>query len=269
MRILFDTGQVFILSLISFQLLFLDNTVAQLPQSILELKVDRSYPSGIEAMRPAGKNFVETEFGYMVPYETTLPGGIKFTMVPIPGGTFLMGSPSDERNRNPDEGPQRLIQVEPFWMSKYELTWGEFKRYMDLGDFIRDQRKLKKLDEGDADEVDVITAPSQLYDPSYTFSMGEGNDEPAATITQYSAMQYSKWISLELGTFYRLPSEAEWEYACRAGTKTAYYFGDDPAELSMHAWFDDNAEYERHKVVNFYPILGAFMICTATYPNGL
>ena len=202
---------------------------------------------GIVDTKPTGKErFVEVDGGFMVAYQATVPGTeIKYTMVPIPGGTFTMGSPEDEEDRGDDEGPQFEVTVKPFWMGKFEVTWAEYQHYMGMCDELQALQRTGIRKITDENKVDGFTAPSNLYDPGATYYEGDGLREPAATMSQFAAKQYTKWLSKISKDFYRLPTEAEWEYACRAGTKTAYHFGDDVDELEDYGWFEDNSEEVR------------------------
>lgn len=205
-------------------------------------------PPGLLSSRPPDGRFVETRSGFMIPYSATIPGtNVRFYMEPIPGGEFTIGSPENEVGRSPDESTFR-VQVQPFWMARYEITWAEYKQYMALHDLLKEMASAKVRPAVKKGSPDVITAPSNLYDPTFTYAKGSDPSQPAITMSQYAAKQYTKWLSRTSGVFYRLPSEAEWEYACRAGSNTAYYFGDDPTQLGDYAWNFDNSGEKPHLV---------------------
>jgi formylglycine-generating enzyme len=179
-------------------------------------------------------------------YERQIPGStVSFEMVQIPAGTFLQGSKGDAPA---GETPQVKVEVPAFWIGKCEVTWSEYKLFMQLANVFEkfEEQGIRKVNKDN--EIDAITAPSKLYDPSFTFQAGEDPQKPAVSMSQYAAKQYTKWLSLLTGEFYRLPTESEWEYACRAGSDTAYYFGDDSTDLAQYSWFDENADYETHLV---------------------
>jgi formylglycine-generating enzyme len=204
---------------------------------------------GISTTKPIEGRFVETPQGFMVPYTMTIPGtDVTFEMVPIPGGVFRMGSPVDEKKRRENEGPTFEVEVSPFWMGKHEITWAEYKQFMRLYAIFKELQGRGERLVTEENRADAITAPTELYDPSFTFEKGENPRQPAVTMTQYAAKQYTKWLSAITRQQYRLPSEAEWEYACRAGTTTAYSFGDDPSQLDDYAWSYDNSDEKSHPV---------------------
>ena len=179
----------------------------------------------------------------MKPYSEPIPGTeLQFDMLPIPGGTFTMGSPITEGKRSEDEGPQLEVQIAPFWMGKYEVTWDEYDQFAFQMDIKKKKREGVDLATQPATEKasDAVTRPTPPY-ADETFGFGRKN-QPVICITHHSAMEYCRWLSAKTGKTYRLPTEAEWEYACRAGTKTAYSFGDDPSKLGDYGWYVENAE---------------------------
>ena len=201
-------------------------------------------PRGITAEKPAEGPFVKLDDGqFMVPYTMMIPGTkVPLTMIPIPGGKFSMGSPTDEEGHKPDEGPQVEISVQPFWMGKTEVTWDQYWTYMDMYPVFKKFEIEQIRIVNDTNVIDAVTAPTELYEPDTTYEYGDDGNMPAVTMTQYAAKQYTKWLTGITRDQYRLPTEAEWEYACRAGTTTPYSFGNDPSQLGDYAWFKDNSE---------------------------
>lgn len=183
----------------------------------------------------------------MKDYQAKVPlTGASYEMVAITGGEFVMGSPESEANREEDEGPQVEVTVAPFWMGRFEVTWDEYEPYMITQ---VDRYKWGARTDYDPAEHTIVDAVSQPTAPYTEMSFGMGQKGyPAISMTQHAANKYCQWLSAQTGHFYRLPTEAEWEYACRAGTTTAYSFGDDMDELPKYGWFYDNANEKYQKV---------------------
>jgi formylglycine-generating enzyme required for sulfatase activity len=172
---------------------------------------------------------------------------VKIELVPIKGGEFLMGSPEDEEGREDSEGPQHKVKIDPFWMSKCEITWDAFEVWMfDLDIQRRNVANIEPNPRDVAADEYQLSQPTEPYS-DMTFGMGK-RDYPAICMTQFAARTFCQWLSAKTGRYYRLPSEAEWEYACRAGTTTAYSFGDDPEDLDDFAWYYDNSDEKYHEV---------------------
>ena len=182
----------------------------------------------------------------MKKYTETLGGtDVAFDMVPIPGGEYMMGSPESEPGRGEDESPQHQVKISPFWMGKCEVTWDEYDIFSYSLDVKR--RGLNKIAASDRDKIaDAVTKPTKPY-TDMTFGLGH-DGQPAICMTGLAAKAYCEWLSAKTGWFYRLPTEAEWEYACRAGTKTVYSFGDDPQQLDEYAWYVENSDGKPQKV---------------------
>lgn len=175
-------------------------------------------------------------------YVETFPGvQVKFEMLAIPGGTYLMGSPATEKGRGEDEGPQHPVTVRPFWMGKCEVTWDEYDLYWKKDGLPAPEKP------SDGDKLaDAVSKPTPPY-ADETFGHGrEGN--PVICVTHHAAMQYCLWLSAKTGKTYRLPTEAEWEWACRAGTTTPWFFGETPSKAADYAWYEGNSESLAHKV---------------------
>ena len=185
-------------------------------------------------MLSAGSTFAQQPKEFEA-YSTKIPGSeVSFKMVPIPAGTFTMGSAATETGRAADEGPQKEIELSAFWMGEKEVTHDEFLLFFNDESFARNS------------DVDAVTRPTTQY-IDLSWGMGKQGGFPFNSMSQRTALMYCRWLYQKTGTFYRLPTEAEWEYACRAGTTTAYPFGDDSATIGDYAWYVGNSENKYHK----------------------
>jgi len=161
---------------------------------------------------------------------------LSFEMQAIPAGEFTMGSKKGKK----DELPLHKVKLDAFWMGKHEVTWDIYEPFL-----YRDYEKTHSVSPV-PENVDAVTRPTKPY-LDMTFGMGKAG-QPALAMTHYNAIQYCKWLYARTGVFYRLPTEAEWEYASRAGTSTEYFFGDDESKLSEYGWFKDNSGGKTHPV---------------------
>jgi formylglycine-generating enzyme required for sulfatase activity len=160
-------------------------------------------------------------------YRYTHPGSsVGFKMIAIPAGKFMIGS--DSKNRETDESPKKMIELSAFWIGEKEVTFAEW----DI--FFNDIRLPQ------AKNIDGITRPTAQY-IDLTWGMGRQPNHPVNSMSQQAAMMYCKWLYQKTGIFYRLPTEAEWEYACKAGSSGDRPFGDDPSKLKDYGFFKDNS----------------------------
>lgn len=154
---------------------------------------------------------------------------VSFNMIAIPGGTFLMGSPAEEYFRNIDEGPVREVKISPFFMAEAEVTWDEY-----LAFYVQTSSEGRSTDtEGVRKQLvsgtDAISGATPPYgQPDQGWGMGQ---RPAISLTYHAAETYCRWLSMITGKTYRLPTEAEWEYACRAGSSGPYFFDGHPRKF--------------------------------------
>lgn len=160
-------------------------------------------------------------------YTEYIPGtSVSFEMKAIPGGSFAMGSPEKEKGRDEDEGPVTKVQISPFFMAELEVSWDEYLA------FFNETYSEGRLTEQDIMEMEVdgITGPTPPWgDPGQGWGRGA---RPAITMSFHAAEVYCEWLSMKTGKKYRLPSEAEWEYAARAGSSGTYFFEGDASDYN-------------------------------------
>ena len=155
-----------------------------------------------------------------------IPGSaVSFTMIAVPGGTFSMGSPENEAFRNKDEGPVHKVELSPFFIAETEVSWDEYLAFyaQTAGEGRSTDTEGSRLSKSATDAISGATPP--YGQPDQGWGLGK---RPAISFSYHAAVTYCRWLSKVTGKTYRLPTEAEWEYACRAGTESPYFFPGDP-----------------------------------------
>jgi formylglycine-generating enzyme required for sulfatase activity len=149
--------------------------------------------------------------------------GVGMKMIPIKPATFLMGSPPEERGRRDDEPRHEVRLTRPYHLAECTVTVGQFRQFVNETKHKTDAEK----------DRNYRTWKSPGWDQT--------DDYPVVCVSWNDAVAFCAWLSKKEGVEYRLPTEEEWEYACRAGTTSAYFFGDDESQLGDYAWYDGNA----------------------------
>jgi sulfatase modifying factor 1 len=195
----------------------------------------------IELVQKAGRQLLgapgEPSAAEKKELDKTFTNSMGMEFVLIPAGKFIMGSPNNEPGRAENEGPQREVQItKPFYMGKYEVKVSEFRELVKAGQFKTDA-------ETNGGAYVPVKEKWQRKEGVNWMNPGfsQKDDHPVVCLAWPDAVEYCKWLTKKTGHAYRLPTEAEWEYACRAGSQQAYSFGPDGRELSKYAWYGENS----------------------------
>ena len=161
----------------------------------------------------------------------------------IPAGQFTMGSPAEEEGRFEDEVQHSVTITKGFWICRYEITTSEYVKFLNTLKIGKDGKfNTEEFGEQILVESDKTFGMKWNSDTSAWEPASGRENSPAVSVTWFGAYEYAKWIGGEL------PTEAQWEYACRAGSTTAFCYGDDIAMLGEYGWFDGNSDLDVHPV---------------------
>jgi formylglycine-generating enzyme required for sulfatase activity/serine/threonine protein kinase len=189
---------------------------------------------------------------------------VKLTMVLIPPGEFMMGSTDEEqlravRRRDAhlygeiySEAPQHRVRItRPFWLGRHEITIAEFRQFVESERYVTEAERDPEGGTG-FPRGKRVQSPRFVWSGDLEFAQSE--DSPVVSISWNDAAAFCKWLSRTQGDLTcSLPSEARWEYACRAGTTTDWYAGNSMADVQEYGWFSGNSELKTHPVGQLRP----------------
>ncbi|MCL2832771.1 MAG: formylglycine-generating enzyme family protein [Treponema sp.] len=203
-----------------------------------------------------------------IPVKIPILSSMGISLTKISAGTFMMGSPLNEIGRWDDEVPHQVALSRDFYMGIDPITQDQYKAVMgeNLSSFktgaaageVQGRRPAETLSWFDAIVFCNVLSVKENLSPVYEIQ--ESSDDPLSWTTDTAKwgkvpdsvehVNYNRWNNVQMvsdTTGYRLPTEAQWEYACRAGTKTVYSFGNDPAQIGDYAWYIGNSELKTHE----------------------
>lgn len=193
--------------------------------------------TGIPQTQSTGEIFAEAaQVDEFADFTERIPGtGVSFVMRALPAGDFTIGSPRNEPFGNANERPQKRVAVSRFFMGETEVTWDQYWAFyaetMSEGRIAPEEIYARNSDP----DIDAVSGPTPPFgNPEQGWG---GGQRPAITMTHYAAETFCRWLSMKTGKTYRLPTEAEWEYAARGGTQTPYFFEGSPKRFTSKGFW--------------------------------
>lgn len=177
------------------------------------------------------------------PSNKTITNSVGMELVWIPPGQFMMGSSSSATVRESDETPQHRIHIRGFWMGRTEVTVGQFTTFINTTQYQTEGEK-----QGWSNTVEGKTWQKKQGVSWRNPGFDQSDRSPVVCVSWNDAKAFCDWLSQKEGKAYCLPTEAEWEYACRAGSIYTYFFGNNDTKLLEYAWYTRNSEGQTHPV---------------------
>ncbi|HLX64129.1 MAG TPA: formylglycine-generating enzyme family protein [Planctomycetota bacterium] len=191
-----------------------------------------------------------------------LGSGVKLEFILIPGGKFTQGSPAAEAGRGDDETQREVTLTHAYYMSKFPVTVGQFARFIDDSKYITEAESGPSGGFGFDGKTLVQKKEYTWRNPGFT----QNDAHPVSLVSWNDATAFCDWLSKKSGKTIKLPTEAQWEFACRANSATRYYNGDKDEDMGEIAWFKKNAEGGTHPAGSKKPNgFGLFDMCGGVY----